>query len=735
MAVTTQSSGPLLPGETGGVRPEMEPPRYTRRGKLSMFDRTLIWPAVVDSLRKLGPRVQWRNPVMFVVYIGSILTTALWLQALEGHGEAPAWFILSVAIWLWFTVLFANFAEALAEGRSKAQAASLKGLQQAVMAKRLASPGDNVRLTRVRADQLRKGEMVLVEAGDYIPGDGEVIEGAASVDESAITGESAPVIRESGGDFSSVTGGTRVLSDWIVVRITANPGETFIDRMIAMVESARRQKTPNEIALTILLAALTLVFLFATATLLPYSLYSVTVAKLGTPVTITALIALLVCLIPTTIGGLLSAIGVAGMSRMMHANVIAMSGRAVEAAGDVDVLLLDKTGTITLGNRQAAAFIPAAGVTAEELAAAAQLASLADETPEGRSIVVLAKQGFGLRERDLTALHGTFVPFSAHTRMSGVDIDADLAGGAQPAGDARPAACAVRQVRKGAADAIQKHVESQGQAFPKAVLTSVQEVARRGSTPLLVSDGLRVLGTIELKDIVKGGIKERFGELRRMGIKTIMITGDNPLTAAAIAAEAGVDDFLAEATPEAKLRLIRSHQSEGRLVAMTGDGTNDAPALAQADVAVAMNTGTQAAKEAGNMVDLDSNPTKLIEVVETGKQMLMTRGSLTTFSIANDVAKYFAIIPAAFATTYPQLNALNVMRLASPFSAILSAVIFNALIIIALIPLALKGVKYRPLGAAVLLRRNLLIYGLGGILVPFLGIKLIDMGLALIHLV
>jgi K+-transporting ATPase ATPase B chain len=730
MAVTSRSSGRVVPLNEVQPGPAAEPPRFTRRGKLSMFDRTLMWPATIDSVRKLDPRVQWRNPVMFVVYVGSILTTGLWLQALGGRGEAPAWFILNVGIWLWFTVLFANFAEALAEGRSKAQAASLKGLKQAVTAKRLANPAERLRVARVRADQLRKGETVLVEAGDYVPGDGEVIEGAASVDESAITGESAPVIRESGGDFSSVTGGTRVLSDWIVVRITANPGETFIDRMIAMVEGARRQKTPNEIALTILLVALTLVFLFATATLLPYSLYSVAVSKLGTPVTITALIALLVCLIPTTIGGLLSAIGVAGMSRMMQANVIATSGRAVEAAGDVDVLLLDKTGTITLGNRQAAAFIPAAGVTEEELAAAAQLASLADETPEGRSIVVLAKQRFKLRERDLTALHGTFVPFSAHTRMSGVDIGVDPAGGGSAAGAAAP-----RQVRKGAADAIQKHVESLGQTFPKAVLTTVQEVARRGSTPLLVSDGPRVLGVIELKDIVKGGIRERFGELRRMGIKTIMITGDNPLTAAAIAAEAGVDDFLAEATPEAKLKLIRSHQGEGRLVAMTGDGTNDAPALAQADVAVAMNTGTQAAKEAGNMVDLDSNPTKLIEVVETGKQMLMTRGSLTTFSIANDVAKYFAIIPAAFATTYPQLDALNVMRLASPFSAILSAVIFNAIIIVVLIPLALKGVKYRALGAAVLLRRNLLIYGLGGILVPFAGIKLIDMGLAMLHLV
>ena len=684
--------------------------------KLSMFDAALVGPALVDSFRKLDPRVQWRNPVMFVVFVGSILTTLMWVQALLGHGEAPSWFILNITIWLWFTVLFANFAEALAEGRSKAQAAALRGLKQSVSAKKLADPKDRSRMSRIAADQLRKGDVVLVEADDYIPGDGEVIEGAASVDESAITGESAPVIRESGGDFSSVTGGTRVLSDWIVVRIMANPGETFIDRMIAMVEGAKRQKTPNEIALTILLVALTLVFLLATATLLPYSLYSVAVAKLGTPITITALIALLVCLIPTTIGGLLSAIGVAGMSRMMQANVIATSGRAVEAAGDVDVLLLDKTGTITLGNRQAATFIPAAGVTEEELASTAQLASLADETPEGRSVVVLAKQRFNLRERDLRSLAATFVPFSAHTRMSGVDI-----------GD--------RKVRKGAPAAIQKHIEALGQVFPKTILNTVQDVARRGSTPLLVSDGPRVLGIIELKDIVKGGIKERFGELRRMGIKTVMITGDNPLTAAAIAAEAGVDDFLAEATPEAKLGLIRSHQAEGRLVAMTGDGTNDAPALAQADVAVAMNTGTQAAKEAGNMVDLDSNPTKLIEVVETGKQMLMTRGSLTTFSIANDIAKYFAIIPAAFASTYPQLNALNVMRLASPFSAILAAVIFNALIIVVLIPLALKGVKYRPLGAALLLRRNLLIYGLGGILIPFAGIKLLDLVLVMVHLV
>jgi K+-transporting ATPase ATPase B chain len=686
----------------------------TRR-KLALFERSLLLPAALDSLRKLDPRVQWRNPVMFVVYIGSLLTTLLWFEALAGAGEAPGWFIFNIALWLWFTVLFANFAEALAEGRSKAQAAALRGLKQTVWAKKLDNARKRAGSTSVRAEELRRGDVVLIEAGDYVPADGEVIEGAASVDESAITGESAPVIRESGGDFSAVTGGTRVLSDWIVVAVTANPGETFLDRMIEMVESAKRQKTPNEIALTILLVALTLVFLLATATLLPYSLYSVAVTRLGTPITITALIALLVCLIPTTIGALLSAIGVAGMSRMLQANVIATSGRAVEAAGDVDVLLLDKTGTITLGNRQAASFIPAGAVSEEELADAAQLASLADETPEGRSIVVLAKQRFHLRERDLAALGASFVHFSAHTRMSGVNIGE-------------------RQIRKGAADAVAKHVESLGGAFPKAVLTGVQEIARRGSTPLVVSDGPRALGIIELKDTVKGGIRERFGELRRMGIKTIMITGDNPLTAAAIAAEAGVDGFLAEATPEAKLKLIRAHQAEGRLVAMTGDGTNDAPALAQADVAVAMNTGTQAAKEAGNMVDLDSNPTKLIEVVETGKQMLMTRGALTTFSIANDVAKYFAIIPAAFVTTYPQLNALNIMRLASPFSAILSAVIFNALIIVFLIPLALTGVRYRALGAAVLLRRNLLIYGLGGILVPFAGIKLIDLGLVLAHL-
>ncbi len=562
--------------------------------------------------------------------------------------------------------------------------------------------------TLVKAEDLRKGDVVLVETHDTIPADGEVIEGVASVDESAITGESAPVIRESGGDFASVTGGTRVLSDWLVVRVTVNPGETFLDRMISMVEAAKRQKTPNEIALTILLVALTLVFLIVIVTLLPFSLFAVEVSKVGSPITITALVALLVCLIPTTIGGLLSAIGVAGMSRMMQANVIATSGRAVEAAGDVDVLLLDKTGTITLGNRQATAFLPAPGVTEQELADAAQLASLADETPEGRSIVILAKQRFNLRERDLGTLGANFVPFSAHTRMSGVDIGE-------------------RQIRKGAPNTIVKYVEAIGKPFPPLVDEAVQRVARQGSTPLVVADAGRVLGVIELKDIVKGGIKERFADLRHMGIKTIMITGDNRLTAAAIAAESGVDDFLAEATPEAKLKLIREHQAQGRLVAMTGDGTNDAPALAQSDVAVAMNTGTQAAKEAGNMVDLDSNPTKLIEIVETGKQMLMTRGALTTFSIANDVAKYFAIIPAAFAMTYPELGALNIMHLATPNSAILSAVIFNALIIVVLIPLAIRGVKYRPLGAGPLLRRNLLVYGLGGIIVPFPGIKLIDM--------
>ncbi|MDN2680105.1 MULTISPECIES: potassium-transporting ATPase subunit KdpB [unclassified Janthinobacterium] len=690
------------------------------RTSLTLFDSALIGPAVVDAFKKLDPRTQWRSPVMFVVYVGSIITTLLAIQALNGQGEAPFGFIVAVAVWLWFTVLFANFAEALAEGRSKAQAASLRALKQTVMAKKMQTPKYGTSWLPTPATDLRKGMTVLVEAGDVIPADGEVTAGVASVDESAITGESAPVIRESGGDFSAVTGGTRVLSDWLLVRVSVNPGEAFIDRMIAMVEGAKRQKTPNEIALTILLVALSIVFLIVTVTLLPYSLFSVAAAGSGTPVTITVLIALLVCLIPTTIGGLLSAIGVAGMSRMMQANVIATSGRAVEAAGDVDVLLLDKTGTITLGNRQASSFVPAPGVTEQQLADAAQLASLADETPEGRSIVVLAKQKFNIREREMASLHATFVPFTAQTRMSGVDIP----GGQQ-----------VRQLRKGAADSMKKYVEALGQPYPAEVGRAVDDIARRGSTPLVVVDDGRVMGAVELKDIVKGGIKERFAELRRMGIKTVMITGDNKLTAAAIAAEAGVDDFLAEATPEDKLKLIRSYQSEGRLVAMTGDGTNDAPALAQADVAVAMNSGTQAAKEAGNMVDLDSNPTKLLEIVEIGKQMLMTRGSLTTFSISNDIAKYFAIIPAAFVGTYPQLKALDIMHLASPASAIMSAVIFNALIIVVLIPLALKGVQYRAIGAASLLRRNLLIYGLGGIVLPFIGIKLIDMLLSALNLV
>ncbi|WP_199065092.1 potassium-transporting ATPase subunit KdpB [Chitinimonas sp. BJB300] len=680
---------------------------------LPLFDPALVRPAMVESLKKLSPQAQFRNPVMFVVWVGSLLTTLLGIQALGGHGEAPASFIFAISAWLWFTVLFANFAEALAEGRGKAQAAALRGSRKNVVAKKLAEARHDAKIAVLDSASLRKGDLILVEAGDAVPADAEVIDGVASVDESAITGESAPVIRESGGDFSAITGGTRVLSDWLVARVTANPGEAFLDRMIAMVEGAKRKKTPNEIALTILLVTLTLIFLMATATLLPFSIYSVKSAGAGAPVSITVLVALLVCLIPTTIGGLLSAIGVAGMSRMMQANVIATSGRAVEAAGDVDVLLLDKTGTITLGNRQASAFLPAPGVSEQELADAAQLASFADETPEGRSIVVLAKQRFNLRGRDLHDAH--FVSFTAQTRMSGVDFGA-------------------RQIRKGALEAVKQHVAAMGSPLPNAVIELAEQVARRGGTPLVVSDADRVMGVVELKDIVKGGIKERFAELRQMGIKTVMITGDNRLTAAAIAAEAGVDDFLAEARPEDKLKLIRDYQAEGKLVAMTGDGTNDAPALAQADVAVAMNSGTQAAKEAGNMVDLDSNPTKLIEIVETGKQMLMTRGALTTFSVANDVAKYFAIIPAAFAVTYPQLKVLDVMQLNCPSSAILSAVIFNALVIIALIPLALKGVKYRALPADLLLHRNLVIYGLGGLLVPFIGIKLIDMALGLLGL-
>jgi K+-transporting ATPase ATPase B chain len=680
-----------------------------------LLDPTIVKRATIDSVRKLDPRHQIRNPVMFTVFVGSILTTGLWIQALVGEGEASAWFIFGVSAWLWFTVLFANFAEAMAEGRGKAQADSLRASRRDVTAKLLAEPRRGATHQPTSATKLRKGDVVLVEAGEQIPADGEIIEGVASVDESAITGESAPVIRESGGDRSSVTGGTRVLSDWLVVRVTANPGETFLDRMISLVEGAKRQKTPNEIALDILLAAMTIVFLLACVTLLPFSLYSVTAAGQGTPITVTVLVALLVCLIPTTIGGLLSAIGIAGMDRMIQANVIAMSGRAVEAAGDVDVLLLDKTGTITLGNRQAVEFLPADGVSPAKIADAAQLASLADETPEGRSIVVLAKEKYGLRGRDVHELHANFIPFSAQTRISGVDLDG-------------------RNIRKGAAEAIEAFVRERGGEFPARLRSNVEEIAKKGGTPLVVAENSSALGVIYLKDIVKGGIKERFSELRRMGIKTVMITGDNPLTAASIAAEAGVDDFLAEATPEAKLKMIRDYQAGGRLVAMTGDGTNDSPALAQADVALAMNSGTQAAKEAGNMVDLDSNPTKLIEVVEIGKQLLITRGALTTFSIANDVAKYFAIIPAAFATTYPVLNKLNVMQLATPASAILSAVIFNALIIIALIPLALRGVKYRAVGAAVLLRDNLLIYGLGGLVVPFIGIKLVDLVLVALGL-
>ncbi|HVZ43394.1 MAG TPA: potassium-transporting ATPase subunit KdpB [Ramlibacter sp.] len=687
--------------------------------QLRLFDPVLLKPAIAQAFVKLHPKVQWRNPVMFVVFIGSIVTTLLAIPALRGQGEAPAGFIVGIAVWLWFTVLFANFAEALAEGRSKAQAASLRGMRKSVWGKKYEHPRAEGASFHGRSwlpcksEDLKRDDVVLVEANDFIPADGEVIEGVASVDESAITGESAPVVRESGGDFSAVTGGTRVLSDWIVVRVTANPGESFLDRMIGMVEGAKRQRTPNEIALNILLIALTIVFLVVCATLLPYSIFSVEAAGAGKVVTLTALISLLVCLIPTTIGGLLSAVGVAGMSRMMGANVIATSGRAVEAAGDVDVLLLDKTGTITHGNRQASAFIPAKGVTEARLARAALLASSADETPEGRSICDFAKR---MRVDDRTVEGTRFIPFSAQDRMSGADVP-------QPGGEEL-------RLRKGAVDAIRKYVEAQGGSVPSEVTRASEDVARRGSTPLVVCEGAVVLGVIELKDIVKTGIKDRFAELRRMGIKTIMITGDNKLTAAAIAAESGVDDFLAEATPEQKLKLIREYQSEGRLVAMTGDGTNDAPALAQADVAVVMNSGTQAAKEAGNMVDLDSDPTKLLEVVETGKALLMTRGSLTTFSIANDVAKYFAIIPAIFITTFPQLDALNIMRLASPQSAVLSAVIFNALVIVFLIPLALQGVRYRPIGAAALLRRNLAIYGVGGIVIPFIGIKLIDMVLA-----
>jgi K+-transporting ATPase ATPase B chain len=674
----------------------------------AQINQALYRRAIVDAFRKLDPRIQVRNPVMFVVEVGSILTTFLFIQALTGQGEAPAGFIFAVSAWLWFTVVFANFAEALAEGRGKAQAEALRKTRRETMAKRLSRPDRTAKYEEVPSTALRLGDVFVAVAGDIIPADGEIVEGVASVDESAVTGESAPVIREAGGDRSAVTGGTRVLSDWLVVRVSTNPGEGFLDRMISLVEGAKRQKTPNEIALNILLAGFTIIFLLVCVTLLPYSLFSVEVAGQGTPITITVLVALLVCLIPTTIGGLLSAIGIAGMDRLIRRNVIAMSGRAVEAAGDVDVLLLDKTGTITLGNRMATDFIPAPNVSAVELADAAQIASLSDETPEGRSIVVLAKEKYGLRGRDVAALGAEFIPFTAQTRMSGANF-----GG--------------HTIRKGAPDAITAYVKTNGNGTSPEIEGIIERIARSGGTPLSVARDGQIMGVVHLKDVVKGGIKERFNQLRRMGIKTVMITGDNPLTAAAIAAEAGVDDFLAQATPETKLKLIRTYQAGGRLVAMTGDGTNDAPALAQADVAVAMNTGTQPAREAANMVDLDSNPTKLLEIVEIGKQLLMTRGALTTFSIANDVAKYFAIIPAAFASTYPALGALNFMGLATPESAILSAVIFNALIIIALIPLALHGVPYRPVGAAQLLRDNLLIYGVGGLIAPFIGIKLIDL--------
>jgi K+-transporting ATPase ATPase B chain len=717
--------------------------------------RKMYQRAVLDSFVKLNPRWMVRNPVMFVVEVGSVLTTLLWIQSLLAKGDASAGFTGAITLWLWFTVLFANFSEAVAEGRGKAQAESLRKARQDTPAKKVSkfqveqlalparapqaqvslpapversgpgsksfqSDGANIQHEIVSSTSLRKNDLYLVETGDILPADGEIVVGIASVDESAVTGESAPVVREAGGDRSAVTGGTRLLSDWLIVRVSADPGQGFLDRMISMVEGAKRQKTPNEIALNILLAGFTIIFLVVCATLLPYSIYSVETSGQGTPITITVLIALLVCLIPTTIGGLLSAIGIAGMDRMIQRNVIAMSGRAVEAAGDVDVLLLDKTGTITLGNRQAVEFIPVDGVEPRELAEAAQLASFADETPEGRSIVVLAKEKFGLRERVMgssseapSGMH--FIPFSAQTRMSGVNFNGT-------------------EIRKGAPDTMINLIQSNGNGVASDLNLTVDSIARAGGTPLVVTRNRQALGVIHLKDIVKGGMKERFAQLRKMGIKTIMITGDNPLTAAAIAAEAGVDDFLAQATPEAKLKLIREHQAGGKLVAMTGDGTNDAPALAQADVAVAMNTGTQPAREAANMVDLDSNPTKLIEIVEIGKQLLMTRGALTTFSLANDVSKYFAIIPAAFATTYPQLNALNIMHLATPESAILSAVIFNALIIIALIPLALRGVRYRAVGAAQLLRNNLLVYGIGGLIAPFIGIKAIDMLLVLLKL-
>jgi K+-transporting ATPase ATPase B chain len=682
--------------------------------QISIWDRKIIAQALIDSVRKLNPRRMLKNPVMFVVEAGAVFLSVKLIAALfDGLSSSPTkdlFFELQITLWLWFTVLFANFAEAIAEGRGKAQADTLRKSRVETKAKRLSSDGTT---EIVNATELRKGDIVLVEAGDFIPGDGEVIEGVASVDESAITGESAPVIRESGGDRSAVTGGTKVLSDWIKVCISSNPGETFIDRMIALVEGAARQKTPNEIALNILLAGLTIVFLLAVVTLQPLAVYS------NSPQSLFVLISLLVCLIPTTIGGLLSAIGIAGMDRLVQHNVLAMSGRSVEAAGDVNTLLLDKTGTITLGNRQAAAFLPLNGVEEKQLADAAQLSSLADETPEGRSIVILAKEKYGLRGREIAELarsgRAEFIAFSAQTRMSGVNLDG-------------------REIRKGAADAIEHYIAGKGGQTPSELKQIVEKISRQGGTPLVVADNLRPLGVIYLKDVVKGGMRERFKRLRQMGIKTVMITGDNPLTAAAIADEAGVDAFLAEAKPEDKMALIKREQAEGKLVAMTGDGTNDAPALAQADVGVAMNTGTQAAKEAGNMVDLDSDPTKLIEIVEIGKQLLMTRGALTTFSIANDVAKYFAIIPAMFAASFPVLGALNIMQLQTPQSAILSAVIFNALIIVALIPLALRGVRYQPMSAEALLRRNVLIYGIGGLIAPFVGIKAIDLIVTFLHL-
>ena len=687
----------------------------TQSAKSAFADKKMLGRAIKDSFIKLNPKTQVKNPVMLLVYISAILTSGLWLVSLFGIKDASNGYTLAIAVILWFTCIFANFAEAIAEGRGKAQADSLRASKKDVEAHKIPSADKKEQITAVSSATLKKGDIVIVKAGEQIPGDGEVIEGAASVDESAITGESAPVIREAGGDRSAVTGGTTVLSDWIVVRITNEAGESFLDKMIAMVEGASRKKTPNEIALQIFLVALSIIFILVTVSLYTYSIFSAKQAGIENPISITTLVALLVCLAPTTIGALLSAIGIAGMSRLNQANVLAMSGRAIEAAGDVDILMLDKTGTITLGNRKSSAFIPVDGASEEELADAAQLSSLADETPEGRSVVVLAKEKFGIRGRELSDKNMTFIPFTAKTRMSGVDYDGN-------------------QIRKGAADTMQEYVTQSGGIYSEECDRIVKGIANQGGTPLVVAKNQKILGVIHLKDIIKQGVKEKFADLRKMGIKTIMITGDNPMTAAAIAAESGVDDFLAEATPEGKLQMIRDFQSKGHLVAMTGDGTNDAPALAQADVAVAMNTGTQAAKEAGNMVDLDSSPTKLIDIVRIGKQLLMTRGSLTTFSIANDIAKYFAIIPALFIGLYPELSALNIMRLHSSQSAVLSAIIYNALIIIALIPLALKGVKYREVPAGKLLSRNLLIYGLGGLAAPFIFIKLIDMLFALFGL-